>query len=115
MKTNRKNLIHSQMKQLEEMSRKELVQEANFLTKRIKEIEKADKAEKLRIVELEKQAELLEKVQESISNGKGETGKAIPYLQELLKMKDEKIAQLQKEIDALEKENSSQRESCSQS
>ena len=95
------------MKQLEEMTRKELVQEANYLAKRIEEIEKADKAEKLKIVELEKQVELLEKVQESISNGKGETGKAIPYLQELLAMKDKKIAQLQKEIDALEKENSS--------
>ena len=114
MKTNRKNLLHSRMKQLEEMSRKELVQEANYLAKRIEEIEIADKAEKLRIAELEKQAELLEKVQESISNAETEMGKAIPYLQELLKMKDEKITQLQKEIDAMEKENSSQRDSHSQ-
>ena len=88
------------MKQLEEMSRKELVQEANYLAKRIEEIEKADKAEKLRIAELEKQVELLEKVQESISNGEGETGKVKSYLQELLAMKDKKIAQLQKEIKA---------------
>lgn len=95
------------MKQLEEMSMEELVQEANNLAKRIKEIETADKKEKLRIAELEKQADLLEKVQESISNGEGETGKAKPYLQELLNMKDKKIAQLQKEIDAMEKENSS--------
>ena len=107
MKTNRKNLIHSRMKQLEEMNREKLVQEANFLAKCIEEIEKADKAEKLRIAELEKQAELLEKVQESISNGKGEIGKAKAYLQELLNMKDEKIAQLQKEIDTMENENSS--------
>lgn len=97
------------------MSRKELIQEANYLAKRIEKIETADKEEKLRIAELEKQAELLEKVQESINNAETETSKAIPYLQELLKMKDEKIAQLQKEIDAMEKENSSQRDSYSQS
>ena len=84
-----------------------MVQEANRLAKRIEEIEAADKAEKLRIAELEKQTELLEKVQKSISNGEDETGKAKLYLQELLKMKDKKIAQLQKEIDAMEKENSS--------
>lgn len=87
------------------MSRKELVQEANRLAKRIEEIETADKEEKLRITELEKQAELLEKVKESVNKDEGETGKAKLYLQELLKMKDEKIAQLQKEIDAMEKEN----------
>ena len=89
------------------MSRKELVQEVNYLAKRIEEIEVADKAEKLRRADLEKQAELLEKAQEFISNGEGRMDKAIPYLQELLKMKDEKIAQLQDEIDAVEKENSS--------
>ena len=93
------------------MSRKELVKEVNYLAKRMEEIETADKAEKLRIAELEKQVELLEKAQESISNGEGEIGKAIPYLQELLKMKDEKIAQLQKEIDAMEKESPSKRDS----
>ena len=95
------------MKQLEKMSRKELIQEVNYLAKRIEKIEAADKAEKLRIAELEKQTELLEKVQKSISNGEDETGKAKLYLHELLKMKDKKIAQLQKEIDAMEKENSS--------
>lgn len=95
------------MKQLEKMSMEELIQEANYLAKRMEEIEAADKEEKLRIAELEKQAELLEKVQESISNGEGETGKAISYLQELLNRKDKKITQLQKEIDTTEKENSS--------
>lgn len=87
------------------MSRKELVQEANRLAKRIEEIETADKEEKLKITELEKQAELLEKVKESVNKDEGETGKAKPYLLELLKMKDEKITQLQKEIDAMGKEN----------
>ena len=90
------------MKQLEKMSTEELIQEANYLAKRIEEIETADKKEKLRIAELEKQADLLEKVQKSISNGESETGKAKPYLQELLNMKDKKIAQLQKEIDAMD-------------
>lgn len=93
----------------------ELIQEANYLAKRIEEIDTADKKEKLRIAKLEKQAELLEKVQESISNGEGETGKAIPYLQELLKMKDKKIAQLQKDIDVMERGKHAQRDSCSQS
>lgn len=43
-------------------------------------------------------------MQESICNVESEIGKAIPYLQELLNMKDKKIAQLQKDIDAVEKE-----------
>ena len=103
------------MEQLEEMSMEELIQEANYLAKRIDEIETANKEEKLRIAELEKQAELLEKMQESISNCEGEMGKAKPYLQELLKMKDKKIAQLQKDIDVMEKGEHSQRDSCSQS
>lgn len=78
MKTSRKNLIHSRMKQLEKMSMEELIQEANYLAKRIEEIETADKEEKLRISELEKQVELFEKAQKSISNGESETGKGNP-------------------------------------
>ena len=95
------------MKRLEEMSREELIEEIISSSKHLEEIEAARKDEERMIAELEKQAELLEKVQESISNGKGEIGKAKPYLQELLNMKDKKIAQLQKEIDAMEKGNSS--------
>lgn len=41
-------------------------------------------------------------------------GKAIPYLQELLNMKDKKIAKLQKDIDAVEKENSLHEDNRSQ-
>ena len=89
------------------MSREELIEEIISSSKHLEEIESARKDEERMIAELEKQAELLEKVQESISNGKGEIGKAKPYLQELLNMKDKKIAQLQKEIDTMEKENSS--------
>ena len=89
------------------MSREELIEEIISSSKHLEEIEAARKDEERMIAELEKQAELLEKVQESISNGKGEIGKAKPYLQELLNMKDKKIAQLQKEIDAMEKGNSS--------
>ena len=95
------------MKRLEEMSREELIEEIISNSKHLEEIEAARKDEERMIAELEKQAELLEKVQESISNGKGEIGKAKPYLQELLKMKDKKISQLQKGIDAMEKGNSS--------
>lgn len=95
------------MKRLEEMSREELIEEIISSSKHLEEIEATRKDEERMIAELEKQAELLEKVQESISNGEGETDKAKPYLQELLKMKDKKIAQLQKGIDATEKGNSS--------
>lgn len=49
--------------------------------------------------------ELIEKAQESISNAETEMSKAIPYLQELLNMKDKKIAKLQNEIGEMEKEN----------
>lgn len=95
------------MKRLEEMSREELIEEIISSSKHLEEIEAARKDEERMIAELEKQVELLEKVQESISNGEGETGKAKSYLQELLNMKDEKIAQLQKEIDTMGNENSS--------
>ena len=106
MKTNGKNLIHSQMKQLEEMSREELIEEIISNSRHLEEIEAARQESEHRRTELEKQVELLEKAHDSISNAKTEMGKAIPYLQELLNMKDKKIAQLQKYIDAEEKENS---------
>lgn len=97
------------MKRLEEMSREELIEEIISSSKHLEEIEAARKDEERMIANLEKQAELLEKVQESISNGEGETGKAKPYLQELLNMKDKKIAQLQKEIDAMGKKSFAER------
>lgn len=102
------------MKQLEEMSREELIEEIISKSKRLEDIEVANKEEKLKIAKLEKQVELLEKVQASISNAKTEMGKAIPYLQELLNMKDKKIAKLQKDIDAVEKENSLHEDNRSQ-
>lgn len=80
----------------------------------MKEIEAAHKESEHRRAELEKQVELLEKAQKSISNAETEMSKAIPYLQELLNMKDKKIAQLQKDIDAVEKENSLHGDRCSQ-
>lgn len=97
------------MKQLEEMSREELVQEIIANSKRLEEIEAARKESEHRRAELEKQVELLEKAQESISNAETAMGKAIPYLQKLLNMKDKKIAKLQDEIDEIEKESYSQR------
>lgn len=97
------------MKRLEEMSREELIEEIIANSKRLEEIEAARKEEERMIAELEKQAELLEKAQESISNAETEMGKVIPYLQELLKMKGEKIAKLQNGINEIEKERSSQK------
>ncbi len=95
------------MKQLEEMSREELIEEIISNSKHLEEIESARKDEERMIAELEKQVELLKKVKESVNKDESEMSKAKPYLQELLKMKDEKIVQLQKEMDAMEKENSS--------
>lgn len=93
------------MKRLEEMSREELIQEIIANTKHLKEIEAACKESEHRRAELEKQVELLEKAQEYISNAETEMSKAIPYLQELLNMKDKKIAQLQKDIDVNNKKS----------
>lgn len=101
------------MKQLEEMSREELIQEIIANSKHLKEIEAACKESEHRRTELEKQVELLEKAQESISNAETAMGKAIPYLQELFNMKDKKIAKLQDETDEMEKESHSHRDSCS--
>ena len=95
----------SRMKRLEEMSREELIQEIIANTKHLKEIEAACKESEHRRAELEKQVELLEKAQEYISNAETEMSKAIPYLQELLNMKDKKIAQLQKDIDVNNKKS----------
>ena len=78
------------MKQLEEMSREELIQEIIANSKRLEEIETARKKSEHRRAELEKQVELLERAQKSISNVETEMSKAIPYLQELLNMKDKK-------------------------
>lgn len=80
----------------------------------MKEIEAAHKESEHRRAELEKQVELLEKAQKSISNAETEMSKAIPYLLELLNMKDQKITQLQKDIDAVEKGNSLHEDSRSQ-
>lgn len=96
------------------MSREELIEKIISNSKRLEEIEAARLESEHRRTYLEKQVELLEKAQESISNAETTMGKAIPYLQELLNMKDKKIAQLQKDIDAVEKENSLHGDRCSQ-
>lgn len=87
------------------MSREELIEEIISNSKRLEDIEVANKEKKPKIAKLEKQVELLEKAQASISNAKTEMGKAIPYLQELLNMKDKKIAKLQKDIDVNNKKS----------
>lgn len=97
------------MKQLEEMSREEMIEEIISNSRHLEEIEAAHQESEHIRTELEKQAELLEKAQESISNAETEMGRAIPYLQELLNMKDKKIAELQNEIDGDGKGNYSQK------
>lgn len=72
------------MKQLEEMSREELIEEIISSSKHLEEIEAAHKESEHRVAELEKQVELFEKAQESISNAKTEMGKAIPYCKNCL-------------------------------
>lgn len=56
------------MKRLEEMSREELIEEIISNSKHLEEIEAVRKKSEHRRTELEKQVELLEKAQESISN-----------------------------------------------
>lgn len=85
------------MKQLEEMSREELVQEIIANSKRLEEIEATCLKSEHRRAELEKQAEQLKNIEKSISQV--ESGMA------------EEIPKLQKEIDAMERENSSHRDS----
>lgn len=70
------------------MSREELIEEIISNSKRLEEIEAARLESEHRRTYLEKQVELPEKAQESISNAETAMGKAIPYLQELLNMKD---------------------------
>lgn len=96
------------------MSREDLIEEIISNSKHLEEIEAARKDEERMIAELEKQVELLKKVKESVSMGESEMSKAIPYLQELLNMKDKKITKLQKDIDDVEKENSLRGDSRSQ-
>ena len=93
------------MKQLEEMSREELIQEIISNLRHLEEIEAARLESEHRKTYLEKQVELLEIVKKSINNAETEMGKAIPYLQELLNLKDKKIAQLQKDIDVNNKKS----------
>ena len=91
------------MKQLEEMSREELIQEIIASSKRLEEIEAARKDEGQRIVELEKTGGTAKDIEKSISQGSPCITEAIPKLQELLKKKGEEITKLQDEIDAMEK------------
>ncbi|MBM6673380.1 hypothetical protein [Marseilla massiliensis] len=87
---------YSYIKRLEGMSKEELVKEVNYLAKRIEEEEAARKEEERKTAELEKLVELLESIEKSISRGESRMGEAMPYFQELLKIKDEEIAKMQK-------------------
>ena len=75
------------------------IEERNMMEaakKRIEEEEAARKEEERKTAELEKLVELLESIEKSISRGESGMDEAMPKLQELLKMKDEEIAKLQK-------------------
>ena len=91
------------MKRLEEMSREELIEEAISNSKRLEEIEAARKEEERMIAGLEKQVKLLEDITESIGQGESGIVKAIPKLQEPLKMKDRLTPELRNEVEALAK------------
>lgn len=91
------------MKQLEEMSREELIKEIISNSKRLKEIETARKDEERMIANLEKQVELLEDITKSISQGESGIAEAMPKLRELLKMKDRLTPELLNEVEALAK------------
>lgn len=97
MKTMRK------MKRLEEMSREELIEEAIYLSKRIEEKEVARKEER-KIAELKKHEKLLTDMEKAIEKSQFDLSDFEPQLQELFKIKDKRIANLQREIEVMEKE-----------
>lgn len=96
---------YSYIKHLGKMSKEELVKEVNYLAKRLEEKEAARKESEQKMAELEKLVGLLESIEKSISRGESGMYKAIPQLQELLNMKDEKMARQQKERETLSKDS----------
>ena len=91
------------MKRLEEMSREELIEEAIYLSKRIEEKEVARKEER-KIAELKKHEKLLTDMEKAIEKSQFDLSDFEPQLQELFKIKDKRIANLQREIEVMEKE-----------
>ena len=92
------------MKRPEDMSREELIEEIISITKRLEEIDAARKETSRQIAELSKQEELLTGIKKAISNGQQDISEFMPKFRELYNLKDERIARLQNEIDAMEKE-----------
>ena len=90
------------MKRLEEMSHEELIEEAIYLSKRIEEQEAARKEEERKIAELKKHEKLLTDMEKAIKNGQFDLSEFKQQLQELLKIKDERIAKLRSEIEIME-------------
>lgn len=90
------------MKRLEEMSREELIKEAIYLSKRIDEEEAAHKENERQIAELKKHKKLLTDMEKAIKKGQFDLSEFKPQLQELFKIKDERIAKLQREIEIME-------------
>lgn len=91
------------MKRPENMSREKLIEGIISVTKRLEKIEAAHKETNRQIAELSLQEELLTGIKKAIRNGQQNMSKFIPKFRELYKLKDERIARLRKEIDAMEK------------
>lgn len=91
------------MKRPENMSREKLIEGIISVTKRLEKIEAAHKETNRQIAELSLQEELLTGIKKAIRNGQQDMSKFIPKFRELYKLKDERIARLRKEIDAMEK------------
>ena len=86
------------------MSREKLIEGIISVTKRLEKIEAAHKETNRQIAEPSKQEELLTGIKKAIRNGQQDMSKFIPKFRELYKLKDERIARLQNEIDAMERE-----------
>ena len=90
------------MKRLEEMSREELIEEIISNTQRLEEMDAARIEEERKIAELEKYGKLLTDIEKAIKKGKFDLSEFKPRLQELFKIKDERIAKLRREIEIME-------------
>ena len=83
------------------MSREELIEEAIYLSKRIDEEEAAHKEHERQMTELEKYEKLLTDMKKAIKSGQFDLSEFKPRLQELSKIKDERIEKLRREIKAM--------------
>lgn len=79
-----------------------LIEELVSNIQRLEEMEAARKEEERKIAELERLEKLLTDIKNAIQKGQSDLSELKPRLQEFLKLKDERIANLQREIEAME-------------